>query len=46
MEASLKLLGGVLDNLAVYKVYPKLAVSDNLQLPAGTEPKLSNISAK
>lgn len=38
MEASLRLLGGVLDNLAVYKVYPVVTQSPQLELPAAGPP--------
>jgi uncharacterized protein YlxW (UPF0749 family) len=38
MESSLRLLGGVLDNLAVYKIYPMVARSEELELPAAAPP--------
>lgn len=38
MESGLRLLGGVLDNLAIYKIYPIVNRSPELDLPAATPP--------
>ena len=38
LEAGLQLLGGVLDNLAVYKIYPVVQRSSELDLPGAAPP--------
>ncbi|MGD0621850.1 MAG: DUF881 domain-containing protein [Thermacetogeniaceae bacterium] len=38
LEAGLRLLGGVLDNLAVYKIYPVVQRSSELDLPGAAPP--------
>lgn len=50
LEAGLKLLGGVLDDLAIYKVYPTIKREEELGLPAALPPTFqylqSNITTK
>jgi uncharacterized protein YlxW (UPF0749 family) len=38
LQSGLQLLGGVLDNLAVYKIYPVVSQSTSLNLPAAAPP--------
>jgi uncharacterized protein YlxW (UPF0749 family) len=38
LESGLQLLGGVLDNLAVYKIYPTVQQSSELNLPGSSPP--------
>lgn len=38
LQSGLQLLGGVLDNLAVYKIYPVVKQSPELDLPGATPP--------
>jgi uncharacterized protein YlxW (UPF0749 family) len=38
LESGLQLLGGVLDNLAVYKIYPTIQRSSELNLPGASPP--------
>ncbi|MGD0154423.1 MAG: DUF881 domain-containing protein [Thermacetogeniaceae bacterium] len=38
LDSGLRLLGGVLDNLAVYKIYPLVSRSTELDLPAAAPP--------
>ncbi|HHW41081.1 MAG TPA: DUF881 domain-containing protein [Syntrophomonadaceae bacterium] len=40
LESGLRLLGGVLDHLAVYKVYPVIKRHQNLELPAASPPEI------
>lgn len=40
LESGLRLLGGVLDDLAIYKVYPEIKREQNIVLPAAQLPNL------
>ena len=41
LDSGLRLLGGVLDNLAVYKIYPVVQRSNELNLPGAAPPAFS-----
>lgn len=43
LDSGLRLLGGVLDNLAVYKIYPLVSRSNELDLPAAAHPVFRHI---
>ncbi len=45
LESGLRLLGGVLDHLAIYKVYPVIKRHQNLELPAASPPDIRYLTA-
>ncbi|MDH7577728.1 MAG: DUF881 domain-containing protein [Bacillota bacterium] len=46
LESGLRLLGGVLDDLAIYKVYPVIKRVDRIELPAASPPALNCLQPK
>lgn len=46
LESGLRLLGGVLDDLAIYKVYPVIKRHQKLELPAASPPEIRYLKAK
>lgn len=46
LEAGLRLLGGVMDDLAVYKVYPEIRRSQMLELPGARPPETRFLQVK
>lgn len=46
LESGLRLLGGVLDDLAIYKVYPEVRRVQSLDIPAAPQPNIRYVKAK
>lgn len=46
LESGLRLLGGVLDHLAVYKIYPIIKRQQNLEIPAVSPPQIHYLKAE
>ncbi|HAA90087.1 MAG: Uncharacterized protein XD63_1369 [Thermoanaerobacterales bacterium 50_218] len=44
LEAGLRLVGGVLDDLAIYKIYPVITREEEIEIPAAAPPVLYYIS--
>jgi uncharacterized protein YlxW (UPF0749 family) len=46
LESGLRLLGGVLDDLAIYNIHPQIKRVDELELPAANQPEFKYLKAK
>jgi len=46
LESGLRLLGGVLDDLAIYNIHPQIKRVDKLELPAANQPEFKYLKVK